>query len=463
MTVVRTTRTLRRAAVRLRGRLDVASVMTLYVFLLVAVPSRFVIGPLGGAGTPSLILGVACLVWWIWFRLRGCASLVPSPAPIRAAAGFVAAAVAASYVAACVRPTAAGELSLATLSLINAAGWLGVLLVSHDGLISRERTEVLLGRLVFAGTALAGLGLLQFATGRSWIDQVTFPGLTMNSVAYGTQMREGFTRPLGTAIHPLEFGAVLAMTLPLAVAWSATSRSANAVRRWAPSVLIVLAVALSNSRSTFVCAGVGLVAVVFRLDGKARRLALGMLALTGIGVFVLVPGMLGSILGLFTGIGSDSSSRSRFDSYSVAVAYAEHSFSFGRGLGTFVPRYRIFDNEYLLLFVEIGVLGIVSVLALVGSAIWVGVRGSREADDRQNGLTIQGLAAGVAAGAVSLALFDAFSFPMVPGLLFLLIGLVGSSRVMGDTSLRFGSSGAVEDRAAYLTRGGGGRVQDQGR
>jgi O-antigen ligase len=134
------------------------------------------------------------------------------------------------------------------------------------------------------------------------------------------------------------------------------------------------------------------------------------------------------MLGLFTGIGTDSSAQSRFSSYSVALAYAEQSVLFGRGLGTFLPRYRIFDNQYLLLFVEIGVIGLVSVLALIFTAAWVGLRSSASSVGSQSRLMTQGLVGGVLAGAISLALFDSFSFPMVPGLFFLLIGLIGAAR-----------------------------------
>jgi hypothetical protein len=48
---------------------------------------------------------------------------------------------------------------------------------------------------------------------------------------------------------------------------------------------------------------------------------------------------------------------------------------------------------------------------------------------------IQGLVGGVLGGGTSLALFDALSFPMVPGLLFLLIGLIGAARRNVDMSL----------------------------
>ena len=439
--MIPTSQRLRRVAVRVRGRLDVVTVLSLYVFLLVAVPSRFVIGPLGGAGAPSLVLGVACFLWWTWFKMRGTPMVSGGSPPIRAAAGFFAAATAASYIAACLRPIDASELNLATLALINVAGWLGALLLSNDGLIPHDRMRVLFGRLVLAGAAMAVLGLIQFATHRSWVDQIAIPGLTgHNDAVYGAQSREGFTRPSGTAIHPLEFGGVLAMTLPLAVAWSVNNRTLGAIR-WTPPVLILIAVALSNSRSAIVCAAVGLVIIVFALDKEARRLALVGLTLVGVGVFLVVPGMMGTVLGLFTGISNDSSAQSRFASYSVASAYAEHSALFGRGLGTFLPRYRIFDNEYLLLLVEVGIVGLLSALALICTSIWVGIRIAKVSLDSSNRLMAHSLVASVVAGATSLALFDAFSFPMAPGLLFLLMGLIGSMN---------GSQAAPSLEARYL-------------
>jgi O-antigen ligase len=274
---------------------------------------------------------------------------------------------------------------------------------------------------------MAVLGLIQFATHQSWVDQITIPGLTAHIDAVsGAQSRGGFTRPSGTAIHPLEFGGVLAMALPLAVAWSVNNRTIGAIRRWTPPVLILIAVALSNSRSAIVCAAVGLVIIVFALDREARRIALVGLTLIGVGVFLVVPGMVGTVLGLFTGISNDSSAQSRFDSYSVASAYAQHSALFGRGLGTFLPRYRIFDNEYLLLLVEVGIVGLLSVLALICTSIWIGNRTGKTTLNPSHRLMAYSLVAGVVAGATSLALFDAFSFPMVPGLLFLIMGLIGS-------------------------------------
>ena len=179
------------------------------------------------------------------------------------------------------------------------------------------------------------------------------------------------------------------------------------------------------------CAGIGLVLFVITLPPQYRRWAAAGISALGVAVFVGVPGMLGTILGLFTSIGTDSSSASRVDSYGIALSYLHSSPLFGRGLATFLPRYRIFDNEYLLLLVEIGIVGVASLLILLGTAL-VGNRCQRRSSDLGLSLLVRGLVAGIAAGALSLALFDAFSFAMMPGLL-LLVGIVGAADRLSQT------------------------------
>jgi len=290
----------------------------------------------------------------------------------------------------------------------------------------------LLGRISLAGGALATFGLIQFVTHQPWTDHIVIPGLSANQTIYGAQSREGFTRPSGTAIHPIEFGAVLCMILPLSLARSLTGsalgagRARGAIRRWYPTLAIAVAITISISRSAMVSAAVAVLVLIPVLSRRTRRLTYVLGGLLAVAVFVLVPGMLGSILGLFTGIGTDTSSRSRLDSYGIAFDYFSRSPVLGRGFSTFLPRYRIFDNEYLLLLVEVGVVGVLALLWLIGSALHAGSRARRLSTDAPTRYLAQGLVASVAAGATSVALFDAFSFPMVPGTLFLMMGCCGA-------------------------------------
>ncbi len=147
--------------------------------------------------------------------------------------------------------------------------------------------------------------------------------------------------------------------------------------------------------------------------------------LFGAAIFVTVPGMLGTIVGMFTGIADDGSTLSRVDSYSLATDFISRSPWFGRGYSTFLPRYRILDNQYLGLLIEIGAVGLAAFLALLITAI-ISARMSRSiSDDVLTQQMGQALAAAVISGSAGLAFYDGLGFPTAGAALFLLLGLAG--------------------------------------
>jgi len=351
-------------------------------------------------------------------------------------------AVLASFYVAMARPINAEEASVSTLTLISVAGWLGAMLLAHDGIPSIDRLLDLLHYLATIGGLLALFGLLQFVTGQYWVDQISIPGLQAHQTVFSATLREGFTRPAGTAVHPIEFGAVLTMLLPIALARgigqlpTVGTRISNPFTRWWPALAMGLAVMLSLSRSAVIGLAVGAIILALTWTPRQRIAAIGGIVGLLTVVFLAVPGIAGSIFGLFTVIGKgDPSVISRVESYAIADAYISQLPLFGRGIGTFLPRYRIFDNEYLLLLVEIGFVGVVALLVLVATSLWCAARVYLRSPDAG----LRGAAASVAAatscGAVSLALFDGFSFPMMPGLWFLMMGLCGATyRLWGESA-----------------------------
>ena len=112
-----------------RPTVDGTSLLTVYVVLLIAVPSKLIFAPLGGAGTPAQIVGVASGLWYVWWRLQRAVSDDQGRQPVRAAMLTFAGAVLASYVAAMIRPISDGEISTADMGLISVIGWVGVVLV----------------------------------------------------------------------------------------------------------------------------------------------------------------------------------------------------------------------------------------------------------------------------------------------------------------------------------------------
>ena len=407
---------------------DAVGLLTAYVVVLVAVPSRLVFAPLGGAGTPAQMLGMALAVWWVTLAIgqRRRATLVWQP--LRVTMLLFAAAVIASYVAAATRPIESAELRSADLGLLSVISWIGVLFVAMDHVGSRARLDTLLRRVAVAGGALATLGLLQFVTKLPFTNLIQIPGLSSNNALVSVSSRSGLTRPAGTALHPIEFGAVLTMILPLALHYAMTDSGKTMLRRWYPVAAICVAVPISISRSAIVSAIVVLAFLVPTWTKSVRRRAyLALTVLSGT-LYLLVPGLLGTLTGLFSGLSSDDSAKSRTGSYDLAGAFIGRAPMFGRGYSTFLPTYRILDNQYLKILVEAGVVGLITLLALFASGVLTARTVRRLAPDPQTRQLAQALAASVASALVSFALFDAFSFPMASSLIFLLLGAIGAAR-----------------------------------
>lgn len=415
-------------ALRRSGGADAVTLLSILVGVRLALPSQLVIGPLGGAGAPATLFGLLLVAYWLWHRLRRAAP--ERAAAVNAVAMAFTAIALASYAAASVRPIAAEEFNLSTLSLLSLAAWMGGLLLASDGVTSPERLRVLVSRLAIMGGAFAGFGLVQFVTGTAWVDRLSIPGLVVNTPVYAISERGGFSRPFSTAIHPIEFGSVIAMLLPLTIVFGLLGLGPRGVRwrNWIPAGLTVLAASLSSSRSTLIGLAIGLVLLWPALTGLQRLVGGVATVVLGAAVFVAVPGMGGTIAGLFSGVASvDSSIASRVDSYAVALDYFSRAPIIGRGFGTFLPRYRIFDNQYLLGLVETGALGFIA-LVLLWLVPAVGLlRAVRSSDPSSPQRLIgTGLFASCVVGGVGLAFFDGFGFPMMPTIWFLLLGMGGA-------------------------------------
>jgi len=118
---------------------------------------------------------------------------------------------------------------------------------------------------------------------------------------------------------------------------------------------------------------------------------------------------------------------SRVDSFAMAGQYFGRFPLLGRGFGTFLPRYRIFDNQYLLGAVETGVLGLAAMVLLwVVPVVGIARVMSRTGAGSQERLLGTALLASCVVGGVGLAFFDGFGFPMMPAIWFVLLGLGGA-------------------------------------
>jgi O-antigen ligase len=374
-----------------------------------------------------MLFGLGSLLLWVVLFLGAERRTSAQAQPVRRALGIFLFAVGISYVLAMSRPMSPDERSPADVALLALISWTGTLLLTHDGVYTRRRLDTLLWRFAVCGGLIAALGLVQVATRQLWVDQLSIPGLS-SAPAYGLTTRGGFPRPAGTSIHPIEYGVVLAMILPIALHVGFYQTRRAFLIRWLPALALIAIIPLTSSRSAYLGALIALIVCMIGWPRIRRLRALGVGVGGLIAMIAITPNFLNSIIGLFTGAGEDPSIASRTDSFSLAFEFIDQLPWFGRGLGTFLPKYRIFDNQYLLLLVTIGVVGTLTFVALAVTAVLMTarLRGTlQEESSRDLALT---LCASVCAGFTCLFMFDAFAFPMTMGTLFLVLGMTGALR-----------------------------------
>ena len=157
MTVTPVRRRTRRQ-IQLAPHRDGVTLLSLFILLLFAIPSRLTFAPLGGAGSPATMVALACFFLWVIYQLSKSERGPFIVQPVRRGAWLFLAALVASFVAATLRPTNADELQNSQLSLLTAVGWVGVILVACDGIPTLERFQLLIRRLALAVGFFAGAG-----------------------------------------------------------------------------------------------------------------------------------------------------------------------------------------------------------------------------------------------------------------------------------------------------------------
>lgn len=396
--------------------------LTALIVLLVAVPSFLTISPLGAAGLPADVLGLMMLVLWTFHRLAA-PRILRQANPVVIAMLLFLAAVLASYIFAARRPIAPVEMQAADRGLLLVLAWLGIVLFAMDALHGQHDLDTVMRRLTWAGAAEAMVGLMQFATKMPLVNYIQIPGLSTNvDLAEALQSRGSLTRPPGTASHPIEFGAVLTMILPIALHYAMHDQHRKALSRWLPVAAIAAAVPISLSRSAILSAAVGLIILLPTWPARVRRRAYAaIVALFGC-MYLVVHGLLGELTSLFLGASTDNSVASRTNSFGLAAEFIARSPWFGRGFRTFLPEYRIFDDQLLGIAVEMGLIGLAVFIAMALTPIIACWRARRVWQDPPTRHFGSAITASIAAGASSFALYDALAFPMAAGTFFLLLG-----------------------------------------
>lgn len=405
---------------------DGTTCLTAYIVALIVLPARLVFEAIGGTGTPAVLIGAGGFLWWLWQHVTRPRPMPQTARPITLALFAFAVTILGSYISGTLRVSRPVEVRAMDAGLIMLVSWMGVALLCTDGVPDASRLMTLLRRLSVLAGIEGFLGVVQFATGISIVDNIQIPGLSANAVVSGIGSRDGFVRPSGTAIHSIEFGMTMTAVLPLCLYFAMNYPGRSKRWRWLAVAAVSVAIPLSISRSALIGTVVALAVLLPSWTPKARLATLGAVVGLALALFAFVPGFLGTVTNLFTGIGSDDSARSRTDSYSLAWSFIERAPWFGRGFASFLPDYRILDNLYLGLAIEAGFLGLVTFVATFVTGIVLAERLRRSSTSPELRGLVRALTASTAATMSGYAFFDAFAFPQLTGVGFLFLGAVGA-------------------------------------
>lgn len=401
--------------------------LTAYVFLLMIIPAWLVFSPLGAAGGLSTIFAAVVFIWYLISWLQPAMAPASGRQPVRLAAIIFACAVLATYISANRSAMSTLAENGADRGVIFTVGWVGVLMLTADGIDSLDRLRTLLRRIVLAASVMSVLAITQFFAGLNLTKYIVIPGLVSQLATTDLLSRGGLNRPSATALDPIELAAVLATCLPIAIHQARHAEPGRRLRRWFQVALIGAALPMTVSRTAVVAFVVLCLVLLPTWPKFHRRLAYGVIALGVVILWVAVPHLADTFRSLFGGISSDTSTTSRTSAFSSAEPFiAQHPW-LGRGFGTFFPQTYFFtDDQYLLTTIEMGIIGLLALAGLFLTGWATARRARRVCSDPEIRQLAQCLAASVAVCAVSFATLDAFSFPVAAGLTFLMIGSAGA-------------------------------------
>ena len=417
---------MRRKALRISG----VTLAGVYIALLLVVPARLVVARLPISLPPSMLFGLLLLMLWLFGHFLNTLAMAKGRSAVRTMLSALLVTQLITYGVATRNFLPTDELNGADRALIAMVCVIGVALAVCDGVRGVDGVNSVMKVTICAVTFVSLVGILQFGLDIDLTRYLKFPGLvpvlTDNSFILE---RSGLRRPAGTTNHPIEFGIVCAVAVPLAAhyAFRARTRGEPAARWFLCLLLLAMGAVVSLSRTAII----GLaVAGVFLLLAWPKKRSGGALLVVGMFVGAMqvgVPGLAGTIYGLFAGIGTDSSIIARTDDYATAGKQIDLHPFFGRGFGTYLPtKYGPLDNQYLGTIVENGYVGLFVMITLLVVAIGTGLLVRRLTTDRTTRELGAAIAAAIGVLAAGAATFDLLYFGMATGLLFVLIGLAGA-------------------------------------
>jgi hypothetical protein len=293
--------------------------------------------------------------------------------------------------------------------------------------------ELALKILVAGGSVIGVLAVIESRTGYNPFDHLSSVFPFLKSLPSDTLQRGAEKRAFGPAQHPIALGALLVVLIPPAFYLGYISQRK---RWWLAALGLIVGAFAGVSRTSIVMVGaIALVFLVLRPRQAVRFWPALLPAL--IAIHFAVPGTLGTLRGSFFPQGGLlASQRVHPDSQSSSGRLADIGPSldelapkplFGLGLGTRITtglkaNDRLLDDQWLGTTLDIGIAGLVG-------WIWLILRfvrrmgGAARRDLSERGWLLTAMVASVAAFAVGMFLFDAFSFIQVTFVFFIVLAL----------------------------------------
>lgn len=391
-----------------------------------------------------LAIALVLLAWLAALLVDPAVRLRPSG--FEAPLGLLVAAVLGSELANPARVDALGTPVTKTLSIL--LSYLFVLFFVVSVIRTRRQIDAVVKTLVLGGAVVAFFGLVESRTNYNVFDHlegivpmVSFDAagaLSSEDIARG-----GRLRIYGSAQHPIALAALLVLLLPLGLYLARTASRGW----WLPVGVTALALFATQSRTGIVMAlVVGVVFLILRPRAVLARWPVVLVAI--VAAQVALPGTIGNLREAFFPTGGLVAQQSNVVANNRLAAdgrladlgpsldqLAAHPL-LGLGYGTRITvgpgaNAAILDNAWLGTLLEVGILGSLALAWLFVSAIWrLGATARRDRGDL--GRLCTALAASIAAFAVGMFTYDAFSFIQVTIVLFLLLALAACALRGGE-------------------------------
>jgi hypothetical protein len=258
-------------------------------------------------------------------------------------------------------------------------------------------------------------------------------------------LRAGQLRVQASAQHPIAFGVVLIMMIPLGAYLAKQASTALRARLWVVAALLCAMAAVTTVSRTTVMMLLAMAIVVVRLRGSAVVRYWPALLVLPVAIHFVAPGALGGLyksffpeeglIGSVQGREGEGGS-GRFSDIGPGLRLWTEEPVVGRGVGSetiFEPAVVrvggappvpvIFDNQYMSTLVELGLLGFLVVVWLVWGTVFRLIRGARRSTGPPSDL-LTACAVATAGFGTAMFFFDAFAFVQCT-LVFVFVAVLG--------------------------------------